>query len=360
MNQNECTVRSGLLRMRMEKEIPDLAELYGDFVNAAGDVAAAEGLAVLIDQYVEPLVKDIVRGKFKVSLQDSDDRELNQSALDLVSEVKTLIVAKLSKQRNGKGFAPIDNLEAYVKAVTKNAANQYIRRRNPNRLRLKNQLRYLLSHDRRFSLWKSDDGRWFCAKRDLRANGSVLRRPLSDELRAELEAAKIFPERADLVDVVAGVFDRREGIFSFNDLIGLIFELRKLTEPIEIDDELLSESRSTRPENDVHGRMEQTAYLGALWREVGKLPLRHRAALLLNLRDQNGDAMIIMFPLTRVATISQIADILEFSADEFARIWSELPWDDLTIAEYLGLTRQQVINLRQSARMTLRRKLERF
>ncbi len=150
------------------------------------------------------------------------------------------------------------------------------------------------------------------------------------------------------------------GIFSFNDLIGLIFELRKLTEPIEIDDELLSESRSTRPENDVHGRMERTAYLGSLWREIGKLPLRHRSALLLNLRDQNGDAMIIMFPLTRVATISQIADILEFSADEFARIWSELPWDDLTIAEYLGLTRQQVINLRQSARMTLRRKLERF
>ncbi len=344
----------------MDRKIRDIAEFYSDFMCADEDEKAAKCLAVLIDHSVEPLVKDIVRGKFRVSLQDSDDRSLNQNALDLVSEVKTLIVAKLSKQRNGNGFVPIDNLEAYVKTVTTNAANQYIRRRNPNRSRLKNQLRYLLSHDRRFSLWQSDDGAWYCGKNEYRNN---INDPMSlapDELRAKLEGVGIFPERAALVDLVLGVFGHREGIFNFSDLVGMIYELRRLTEPVSIDDEFLAERRSTRPENDVLNRLEQSAYISNLWREIANLPVRHRAALLLNLRDQNGDGMLTVFPMTRAATISQIAETLEFPLDEFVRIWNELPWDDLTIAEYLGLTRQQVINLRQSARASLRKRLERF
>ncbi|MBP7377400.1 MAG: hypothetical protein KA956_13070, partial [Pyrinomonadaceae bacterium] len=73
----------------MDRKIRDIAEFYSDFMCADEDEKAAKCLAVLIDHSVEPLVKDIVRGKFRVSLQDSDDRSLNQNALDLVSEVKT-------------------------------------------------------------------------------------------------------------------------------------------------------------------------------------------------------------------------------------------------------------------------------
>ena len=343
----------------MERENRDIAELYGNFVNAADDAKAADCLAVLIDRTIEPLVKDIIRGKFRVSLQESDDRHLNQNAFDLVSEVKTLIVAKLSNQRNANGTTSVDNLEAYVKTVTANAANQYIRRRNPYRLRLKNQLRYLLSHDRRFSIWRSDEGDWLCARKDDRFELSDSKIPSGDEMRNAFESEGVFPDRAELVDIVAGIFDRNKRIFNFNDLVSLIFELRKLTEPIEVEEKLFSENLSSKHEGSVLTRLEQTAFLAELWREIARLPMRHRAALLLNLRDQNGDGMIIMFPATRVATIAQIAEMLEFSLDEFARIWSELPWNDLTIAEHLGLTRQQVINLRQSARATLRKRLER-
>jgi hypothetical protein len=40
-------------------------------------------------------------------------------------------------------------------------------------------------------------------------------------------------------------------------------------------------------------------------------------------------------------------------------LWKELPLDDLTIAGRLGATRQQVINLRKSARARLVRRLGR-
>lgn len=337
----------------------DLADLYRDFVDADDDSRASECLSVLIDRSVEPLIREIVRRKFGVSLRESDERQGNQTAFDIVSEVKTKIVAELSHQRVGKRADRINNLEAYVRKTAANAANHYIRQKNPHRLRLKNQLRYLLSHDRRFSLWRSDEGIWLCGKSKDRTERSISVKGACEDLRSKLEATGIFADRADLVELVAGVFDHCEGVLSFNDLIGLIFELRKLTEPIQIDDEALSEGRPSQPEDDVLDQLERTAYVGQLWREICKLPMRHRAALLFNLRDQNGDGLIVIFPIARAATISEIAQALGFSVDEFATIWNELPWDDQRIAEYLGLTRQQVINLRQSARMALRKRIKR-
>jgi len=101
--------------------------------------------------------------------------------------------------------------------------------------------------------------------------------------------------------------------------------------------------------------LEQQEYLKRVWSEIRALPIRHRIALLLNLKDKSGNCVIILFPLLRIASIRKIAETLEFPAEEFATLWNELPWDDFKIAEYLGLTRQQVINLRQSARARLAR-----
>jgi hypothetical protein len=54
-----------------------------------------------------------------------------------------------------------------------------------------------------------------------------------------------------------------------------------------------------------------------------------------------------------VATFEQIAKTLEVPTAEFEQLWAQLPLDDLHIAAYLGATRQQVINLRKTARERL-------
>jgi DNA-binding CsgD family transcriptional regulator len=79
----------------------------------------------------------------------------------------------------------------------------------------------------------------------------------------------------------------------------------------------------------------------------------------LNLRDQDGYG-IDLFPYRGIASIRQIADALEISIEEFARMWNELPLDDATIADRLGITRQQVINLRKAARERLARNMRDF
>jgi len=93
-----------------------------------------------------------------------------------------------------------------------------------------------------------------------------------------------------------------------------------------------------------------------LWVEIGELPLRQRVALLLSLRDDQGRGVLTLFPLVRVASIRQIAEALFMSAEHLATLRNELPLEDTAIAQSLGVTRQQVINLRKCARQRLLRR----
>ena len=62
-------------------------------------------------------------------------------------------------------------------------------------------------------------------------------------------------------------------------------------------------------------------------------------------------------PATGIATFEQIAQILEIPAAQFEQLWTDLPLDDLHIAAYLVATRQQVINLRKTARERLLKRM---
>jgi hypothetical protein len=104
-------------------------------------------------------------------------------------------------------------------------------------------------------------------------------------------------------------------------------------------------------------RVEQQFYLSQLWSEIQMLPPRQRMALLLNLRDADGRELVTLLVHTRVAPLAAIAEALQLSGEQLAGLWNRLPIDDATIAEQFGLSRQQVINLRVSARRRLARKM---
>jgi len=101
---------------------------------------------------------------------------------------------------------------------------------------------------------------------------------------------------------------------------------------------------------DYHLRLEQ------IWREALDLPLRQRLALPLNLRAPEGGDALRLLPETDVAAKDEIAEALEMPLAELVALWEALPLDDATIASWLGVTRQQVINLRKSARQRLGRR----
>jgi len=111
------------------------------------------------------------------------------------------------------------------------------------------------------------------------------------------------------------------------------------------------------PAPDAAAVLLQRTSLARLWEEIRQLPPRQAAALMLNLRDDQGRNALILLPLTGIATLRDIARILDMPPERFAEIWSSLPLEDSAIAEILDVTRQQVINLRKSARERLARRM---
>ena len=105
----------------------------------------------------------------------------------------------------------------------------------------------------------------------------------------------------------------------------------------------------------VETKLMQRDGLRLLWREISRLPLAQRISLLLNMREEGGGAALTLLPLTGVATVGEIAAMLEMPEAELAEMWHGLPVDDLRIAARLSLNRQQVISLRRSARERLKR-----
>jgi hypothetical protein len=169
-------------------------------------------------------------------------------------------------------------------------------------------------------------------------------------------------QEAKLNDLLAAIFDYVGGPVAFDELVSVVAALLQVKDetPASTEEEMEAGGAQLVSDEDVAWRVEKRIFLQRLWEEVRELPLAQRAALLLNLRESDGRGCLALFPATGVATLRQIAEALEISAEQLAELWLQLPLGDATIAGLLNLTRQQVINLRKSARERLARRLKGF
>jgi hypothetical protein len=322
---------------------------------------ADSAFAELYDTKVDPLVRRILANKMRVSLRPTDDTQQNQDALELAGEVKLLLFAKFCRAGGEAADEGVRDLDAYVRTITNNVFNQYLRRKYPRRLSLKNQYRYLFTHHPSFTLWKNDEGRWVCARAGSRDN-TIAPQPIAitDELRDSIRSQRARSAGAakDIIEVASAIFRSRIAPVYLDDMVTAACEVMNIEEPVEVaEPENFSELSNTAGQPTALNSLEIEEFVRRLWTEIAGLPIRHRAALLLNFNDDTGESLITLLPVMRVASIRMIADSLAFDHYEFARIWNELPWEDNRIAAHLGVTRQQVINLRQSARQMLKRML---
>jgi len=241
----------------------------------------------------------------------------------------------------------IANFESYVATLTYNTIHDLMRRRFPERTRLKNRIRYLLTHDRRFALWNAGT-EMACGLRAWSGRGE-----LSDAFtirRAAASAAMLDADRPH--DAIAAIFAHTGRPMSLETLVRLLAELWQVTEQRTV-----AESEATIASLPAHAeRYETRQFLETLWREIQALPANQRTALLLNMRDAERVNAVALFLLVGVARFDDIAAAIGVSRDALTSLWDELPLDDATIAARMNLTRQQVINLRSSARQRLARR----
>lgn len=287
---------------------------------------------------VEPLIRPIVWSRFRGN-EAHGDRE------DALSEIRLKLLATLNRLRSAE-IQPIGDFRAYTARVAFNVCNTLLRTRHPERSQLKMKLRYLLTRDSRFTIERDDPflcglARW---ADPLRISDASLERP-TRPIASWTGSPAAFVE--SLLDQIGAAIGLEELAAKVWDLEGL---QRSNPETPRPENALSVPGPSPESEASTRERLHK------LWNEIEQLPLRQRIALLLNLRDENNASAIEIFPISGITTIDALASAVGLTSGELARIWGELPLDDLAIAGRLGASRQQVINLRKCARERLARK----
>jgi hypothetical protein len=348
----------------------DVDALLLPFLCAKDEAEAEALLATLIYEQVEPVITKIIKHKLRVPLNPAQGQERNQDALELLGDLRINILSELCHLKNGSGGKAINNLHHYVAIKAYSACADYFREKNPQRLRLKSSLRHHLRQNSSFALWEGEGHRWLCGL----SIWCDRERQMPEHLTAQLQQFLENPKAAllaSLPDVDVKRLSPAELLTAIFECVGHPVELDRLVsiaalawgirdQPTESfddgDNHLLGSMVDARVRVDV--ALEQRLYLEKLWVEVCELPSLQRAALLLNLRDAGGGSVIAFIPFLKIASRQQIAEALSMSEEQFADLWNNLPLDDASIAGLLGVTRQQVINLRKTARERLARRMK--
>lgn len=335
---------------------------------AAHDAAEAESLlSELVSDRAAPVIKSVVA--HRLHSEAHGDARSQGDAEDVGGEATLRIVSRLREMRlDPAAAARIENFRGYVAVTAYHCCHDYLRRKRPRRHDLKNKLRYLLTHDARFALWDGRGGAAVCGLAGQRPQGggeglspaSALASKLGDDFAASRLGGRD-PRRVSLPELVSALFDVARAPVELDALVNAVAALTGLEEQGELSGRVTSPAGDAGDVRDTRASVveesERRAYLARLWAEIGALPPRQRAALLLNLKDAAGNSQLELFVLTGVTTMREIGATLEVSPEEFARLWQELPLDDNAVGARLGLARQQIINLRKSARERLARRM---
>jgi len=353
----------------------DADALLAAYAAAETDAEADAALSRLFEDHAAPVVARVVRRKLRGPGAQASDAE------DLRGQVMLQLLTRLAELRADPQARPIQNFAGYAAAAAYRACADYLRALYPQRHSLRNKLRYFLSHQAGLALWETAEGEWLCGRRGWQemprgsdrgdgADGSNgdsrgrRRQELREDPRRAAESALpgADPQAAGMEGLLPALFDYVGAPVELDDLVAALAEVwgvrEQQAEPAREDDEgPAAVELLAAPQPDLADELSQRLYLARLWQELLELPVRQRAALLLNLRDAQGASAVELFVITGVASPQDIAGAVGLGAEEFAALWNGLPLEDRAIAELLGATRQQVINLRKSARERLARRM---
>jgi DNA-directed RNA polymerase specialized sigma24 family protein len=333
------------------------------FASAADEEEAQRLLSALVVETAAPLVRRILARKLRTYARGGGGGDAFSTPPDLedvTADALLALVGRLGALREDPGSVSIESFVDYTAVVAHNAFTHYLRRRHPARSRLKNRLRYVLGREKRFALWAGPEG-LLCG-----LAGWQGRAPHPDGAGnlaafAESGAAARWKNGHAWDDdpgaVLDAVLKAAGGPVDFDRVVAAVASFAPDTDaaPVSLDAPGVPPPADETLPADV--LLDQKREAARLWREICELPVRQRAALLLNLRDPRGAGLLWVFPVTGVATIRDIARVLEMADADLAALWKGLPLDDHGIAERLSCTRQQVINLRSAARKRLARRL---
>lgn len=361
--------------MQPEKTVDDgqgvtlqIDSLLLRYLNATTEIDAQNLAAQLISEYAEPVIEGVLRYKLGVSMNLASGYPADQEAEDLFSEVILELLMRLRKFKAEPLQMAIKDFRSLVAVIAYQTCSKALRKKNPQRSGLKNRLRYVLTRWPGFALWQDKNEELICGFSEWQnqnaARGGLRLRQLSDNPQSFKQSHLLQGEGSsdNPAALLTAIFKWLGGPIHLNDLVQITAELwgvKDYAVEREGDAEGAARLLNQLPDKraSVATEVEKRMYLKSLWSEIRQLPERQCNALLLNLTDTTGYGVIALLPVTGIASFREIAEVLNMPAEQLAEIWNDLPMDDATIAAHLKVTRQQVINLRKSARERLLRRM---
>ncbi|HTC92504.1 MAG TPA: hypothetical protein VK699_03505 [Terriglobales bacterium] len=345
----------------------DVDPLLLPFLHSTSPLKTEQLLSKLICEHADPIITSILRKKMHASLKPFEGSTENQDGLEIAGDVRALLISELRGLKATPGRRTIGDFPGYVAIKTYSACVDYLRKKHPQRWRLKNMLRYHLKRSKQFALWSAEGQHWLCGLRAWSEEKAAFSSPdrllqLVEDTRASLANSISPPGIGDQspADLFSAVFEKAGGPLELNELVAIAAEIWNIKDqPLEHYDETMRTVENLpAPQIGVDVAVGERIYLEKLWIEVCGLPALQRIALLLNLRDAQGDSVIAFIPYLGIASESEIAELVAMPCEQLAELWNDLPLDDASIAQLLGITRQQVINLRKTARERLARRMQ--
>ncbi|HEY6333235.1 MAG TPA: hypothetical protein VI756_28180 [Blastocatellia bacterium] len=337
---------------------------------AEGEEESKSLVAELIADHAHPTIRKTIRsilgmrGGFSAG-----PGRYAEDADDLYGEVVLELLGRLRTLRTNEDAAAITDFRGFVRLLCYRVCSKQARKLDPGRHSISGRVRYQLTVNPDFAIWPDERDEWVCGLKKWRDEGRPIWTSRSSEagdLFAFFRNALGSEDTARIKgvpDLVAALFEWADTPIELEDVIDLAAKFLGQTDPATLPgslkrSQLESSDYIVDPRVDIATEIERRAHLDRVWTEVKGLPLRQRRALLLNLRDTLGQGAAALIPITGVASIKELADVLEMPSEELRGIWNDLPLDDATIASRLGLSRQQVINLRRAARERLQRRIK--
>jgi hypothetical protein len=335
------------------------------FLTAKSESISDELLRAIIAEHADPIIEKILRSRLRVSLNGGGTQQ-NQNALEIAGDLRASIISALRALRQNPNQTAIANFADFVALKTYSACADYFREKHPQRWRLKNLLRRRLRQNPRFTLWQGEDKRWyagFSADERRQETASEAEVPDAAESNTHPTDGKLSAAQMKSDEFLRVLFERSGRPIVFDEIVKIAAETWHINDPPAESIDAASYERDeqfTSSEPRVDLALEQRLFFEQVWFEVCQLPVLQRAALLLNLRDSRDGGMISFLPFLGVASKEELARLLELPYADFQKLWNELPLDDLRIAQMFGITRQQVINLRKTARERLARRMRKL
>ncbi len=327
-------------------------QLLLPYLQASDESERQRHLDELLLVHAAPVVRQALRRRLGFYVNQRGINPHNQDAEDLYQEIMAKIVQSLHDLRNPSSKTDIENLQQYVARTASNACNDVLRTKYPARARLKNNLRFVLTHHRDFAVWKTEGET---------LSGFAVWRDSSKSLSSERELADIEERLANfrstrsprenikqvpLTKIVAELFRWIGSPVELDMLVNIVARLLDVKDyPVEsVDDETTAylEERVVDSAFGSSSRLEEQALLRSLWQALKELATEQRDVFCFGFEDESGRDLFTVLLEAEIVNLRELAQELGRSLETIMRLWSKMPMEDETIAVEMKTTRRQV------------------